>query len=190
MPQELLIRGIWPRSTGFWAVCFYMVLYIVRPWEKLIPELGEVKFERYATLIVLAIVVTKTGFRLRFDAPTIGILLFTAALGISAIDAVDSARTVYLQCSTDTLTQRIRRQPGDRPSLTGADPAEEMAVVLAEREPVYRAVADLIVDANDSTAQSYSHTNLIDRGHRVELRRLLVQRQLLFELRSFLKIKS
>jgi len=67
----------------------------------------------------------------------------------SAVEAAD-ARRVYLACGVEELARRLA---GDatttaaRPSLTGtASTTDEIAAVLAEREPTYRAVADEVVD--------------------------------------------
>lgn len=53
-----------------------------------------------------------------------------------------AARVIYLQCSPAILAQRLKKQPGDRPSLTGADIAEEIAAVAAGRHAAYQAMAD------------------------------------------------
>jgi len=56
---------------------------------------------------------------------------------------------VWLKAEAATLARRLRNDEGgfaSRPSLTGADPAAEMARVLAEREPLYRAAAHAILD--------------------------------------------
>jgi shikimate kinase len=58
------------------------------------------------------------------------------------------ARVIYLRCAVGTLRERLRREPGDRPSLTGADPIEEVGTVLAGRSARYEAVADIICDAD------------------------------------------
>lgn len=63
------------------------------------------------------------------------------------------AVTVYLHTSIDALWQRLSRDGGDRPSLTGADPVEEIASVLAQREPTYRSLADLIVTTDGRSAE-------------------------------------
>jgi shikimate kinase len=68
----------------------------------------------------------------------------------AAIDAARRARSalvVYLKAPTAQLVERLRRHPGDRPSLTGVDPAFEAGAVLALREPTYLEIADHIVDA-------------------------------------------
>jgi shikimate kinase len=56
---------------------------------------------------------------------------------------------IWLMADPVTLGQRLRQDQTSqefRPSLTGADPVEEMARVLAEREPLYRAAAHMIID--------------------------------------------
>jgi shikimate kinase len=56
---------------------------------------------------------------------------------------------IWLTADPATLGERLKRDQGSqafRPSLTGADPAAEMARVLAEREPLYRAAAHMTID--------------------------------------------
>ena len=56
---------------------------------------------------------------------------------------------IWLIAGPATLAQRLRQDQGSRefrPSLTGEDPAAEIARVLAEREPLYRAAAHLTID--------------------------------------------
>ena len=59
---------------------------------------------------------------------------------------------VYLRVPLEELYRRLTAdlKPGQRPSLTGKDPLEELAGVLAEREPLYREAAHIIVDAGRS----------------------------------------
>ncbi|TVR40282.1 MAG: hypothetical protein EA402_13875, partial [Planctomycetota bacterium] len=45
---------------------------------------------------------------------------------------------VYLQASAKVLATRLRRNPNNRPSLRGRHPADEVAELLAERDPWYR----------------------------------------------------
>ena len=60
-----------------------------------------------------------------------------------------SGIVVWLNADARVLVSRIGSREGwsSRPSLTGASPAEEMAQVLAQREPLYRETATLILDA-------------------------------------------
>ena len=53
-------------------------------------------------------------------------------------------RVVWLHAPAAVLAARVRGS--DRPSLTGADPADELAQVLASREALYRGCADEVVD--------------------------------------------
>ncbi len=56
---------------------------------------------------------------------------------------------VWLTADAATLGRRLRFDQGTgefRPSLTGQDPVAEIEQVLAEREPLYRAAAHLVVD--------------------------------------------
>ncbi len=57
---------------------------------------------------------------------------------------------LYLHAPAEVLCRRLVRHPGGRPSLTGASIADEVAVVLAQREPLYRACASAVVDASQS----------------------------------------
>lgn len=63
------------------------------------------------------------------------------------------ARVVYLQCPAAELSRRLVEHLGDRPSLTGADPAAEVDSILTEREPTYLALADHVVDATGSVSE-------------------------------------
>jgi shikimate kinase len=55
------------------------------------------------------------------------------------------AKLVYLRASAQTLRSRLENQTHDRPSLTGADPLAEIDAVLAQRDPMYLALADTVV---------------------------------------------
>lgn len=67
-------------------------------------------------------------------------------------------KVVYLQCTADELARRLEGDTGDRPSLTGADPAEEVATVLAERDPTFVNLSDEVLDVTgrspDEVAES------------------------------------
>ena len=54
---------------------------------------------------------------------------------------------VYLHAEAAVLQARLAHDPGNRPSLTGAPIADEVPRLLTEREPLYREVADAVVDA-------------------------------------------
>ena len=56
---------------------------------------------------------------------------------------------VWLQADADVIRERLAADPTTvqrRPGLTTANPLDEVATVLASREPLYRSLADLAVD--------------------------------------------
>lgn len=58
---------------------------------------------------------------------------------------------IYLTGSLDVLTSRIAGDTG-RPPLTDiTDPAKEMAAIIAERDPLYRAAADMVFDTDNKS---------------------------------------
>ena len=68
----------------------------------------------------------------------------------------DARHVVWLQADVDTIHERVS---GDattaerRPNLTIAGGREEIAQVLADRTPVYRECATLVVDTHDKSPQ-------------------------------------
>lgn len=57
----------------------------------------------------------------------------------------------YLHAPAEALQERLRRSAGGRPSLTGANVADEVPALLAQRDPLYRAIAGAVVDATRPT---------------------------------------
>jgi shikimate kinase len=55
---------------------------------------------------------------------------------------------VYLHAPVAVLQERLRRDAGGRPSLSGATVADEVPRLMALREPLYREVADAVVAAD------------------------------------------
>ncbi len=84
---------------------------------------------------------------------------------IAAQQRAGRAKVIYLRCATDELVRRLAHDPGDRPSLTQGDPAQETAAVLAQREPTYRELADLEYDVTD-TAPEEAAKGLIELAFR------------------------
>jgi len=77
----------------------------------------------------------------------------------AALDAAGARCTViYLRARASTLGARIAADAATaeaRPSLSGlAGSADEVADVLAAREPTYRAVADHVIDVDDRTVEA------------------------------------
>lgn len=61
------------------------------------------------------------------------------------------AMVCYLECPPSILARRLRENLGDRPSLTGTDPADEVEHILLLRQETYRALADVTVQTGQSS---------------------------------------
>lgn len=61
------------------------------------------------------------------------------------------AVVLYLRAVPETLRERLRGDPRPRPALLGCDALQEVAVVLAARDPIYRSLADAIVETEGLT---------------------------------------
>ena len=55
----------------------------------------------------------------------------------------DAGPVVWLTAAVDELEARVSTDAADRPSLTGGDPAAEMAEVLSARRPLYQEIATI-----------------------------------------------
>ncbi|HMG29478.1 MAG TPA: shikimate kinase [Jiangellaceae bacterium] len=62
-------------------------------------------------------------------------------------DPPDDVALVWLRARIDTLAERLRRDPADRPWLTG-DLERSLRAMAAEREPAFAAFADVVVDVD------------------------------------------
>ncbi|MGR9090804.1 MAG: shikimate kinase AroK [Gammaproteobacteria bacterium] len=60
---------------------------------------------------------------------------------------------VYLHADIDQLVERTRRD-ANRPLLNTEDPAARMRELLEHREPLYREIADLIIDTGNLNMQN------------------------------------
>jgi shikimate kinase len=69
---------------------------------------------------------------------------------IQAERAAGRAFVVYLRCEVSALQTRLAATPGDRPSLTGVDPIEEIEAVVRSRETTYQALADLACETTNA----------------------------------------
>ncbi len=60
---------------------------------------------------------------------------------------------IWLTARIETIARRIHGDAG-RPSLTGADPVEEIRSVLAEREPLYLDACDFLIATDDRAPET------------------------------------
>ena len=65
-----------------------------------------------------------------------------------------SGRVIWLRADPRALRRRI--QVSDRPSLTGAPPAAELAELLRRREPLYAQCATVTIDTTHTSPQEVS----------------------------------
>ena len=72
-----------------------------------------------------------------------------------AVEQAPDAKRIYLSCDPEVLYQRINGDEttqAERPALTDQGGGlEEVKQVLAQRDPVYRAVADVVFDVTFCT---------------------------------------
>jgi len=66
---------------------------------------------------------------------------------------VNRGFVIYLQAPLEQLVERTSRDR-NRPLLQAEDPRARLAAILAERDPLYRQVADLIVKTDHRTVRS------------------------------------
>lgn len=60
----------------------------------------------------------------------------------------------YLNATAATLRERLRHADNaDRPSLSGADPLDEIETVLAQRDGLYRSLASRVVETEGRTPE-------------------------------------
>jgi shikimate kinase len=64
-----------------------------------------------------------------------------------------AARTFWLDGPVEVLVARLAADPTPRPSLTGADPADEVRILADRRAPLYGSVAEAGLDARRSVEQ-------------------------------------
>ena len=90
-------------------------------------------------------------------AGTAPLVLATGGGAVLAVENRDLLRArggtvVYLHAAAALLQARLRRHAGGRPSLSRAGVAEEVPAILARRAPLYQAVADVVVEADQAPA--------------------------------------
>jgi len=81
------------------------------------------------------------------------------ATGGGVVERADSrawlaraARSVYLVVPLEVLRARLGADPNPRPALTGtgADPAAELEAVVRRRDPLYRSLAEAVVECGEA----------------------------------------
>ncbi len=107
---------------------------------------------RQAEAAVLAEVLRATGQVVALGGGTP--MVDDARRQIGSRQRAGAARVVYLRCDIDEIARRLARHGGDRPSLTGADPIDEIRIVLEAREPTYRLLADIVYDVTRVTPEA------------------------------------
>lgn len=113
----------------------------------------------------------ETGFRVR-EAQAIeeltaldGIVLATG--GGAVLREANRARlaargtVIYLRARPEELYVRVRHDR-NRPLLATADPLETLRRLYTERDPLYRSIADLVIDTGRQSVQVLAR-DLIDR---------------------------
>ena len=76
---------------------------------------------------------------------------------------------VWLTAPIDTIRRRLAADPAThdrRPALRGGDPLAEIEGTVREREPLYRACADLTIDSGDTTPAEVANRIAIWLGQR------------------------
>jgi shikimate kinase len=68
---------------------------------------------------------------------------------------------VYLHASPEDLYLRVRHDKG-RPLLATPDPKAKLAALYEERDPLYRQIADIVVDTGAQSAQTLAR-QVLDR---------------------------
>jgi shikimate kinase len=69
----------------------------------------------------------------------------------------DRGTVVYLHATADTLYARIRNAR-NRPMLKVEDPRERLAVLYRERDPLYREVADHVIESDRDTVMRFARS--------------------------------
>jgi len=71
-----------------------------------------------------------------------------AARLLRGADRRNRTRVLYLRAEPETLLRRIESDTTDRPALVGGRPLAEIRQLFEERDPLYRELADEIIDAD------------------------------------------
>lgn len=74
---------------------------------------------------------------------------------------------IYLRAKVEDLWQRTRHDKS-RPLLQTADPQAKLAELYAQRDPLYREIADIVMDSGDQSVHALVHQieDLLKRSHK------------------------
>ena len=72
---------------------------------------------------------------------------------------------VYLRATPEHLYERVR-QDRNRPLLATADPLARLRELYAQRDPLYRAIADVVIDTGRQSVQALARALLDKLGPR------------------------
>jgi shikimate kinase len=78
----------------------------------------------------------------------------TAPGAVGVLRSTPDAKVIYLRSSAAQLQSRLRADHNPRPSLTGADPIDEVPTVFAQRDDVYGAIADIVIETDRLTTDA------------------------------------
>jgi shikimate kinase len=117
----------------------------------------------------------EAGFRARESAVLAeltaleGVVLATGGGAVLAEDnrrrLAASGAVVYLRAQPEDLYERVR-QDRNRPLLATADPLGRLRALYVERDPLYRSIADLVVDTGRQSVQALVRTLIDELGDR------------------------
>lgn len=83
--------------------------------------------------------------------------------GGAVLDALNRERlkarglVVYLHAQPGELAKRLGRDRGSRPLLQGVDPRTRLEELYAVRDPLYREVADVVIDTGRQSVSTLSN---------------------------------
>jgi shikimate kinase len=78
----------------------------------------------------------------------------------------EGGTVIYLHAKPEDLFERVRHDKS-RPLLDTADPLARLRELYVQRDPLYRSIADLIVDTGTQSVQALTH-KLIERLHALQ----------------------
>lgn len=113
--------------------------------------LGEEAFRDIETGVILGLIDIK------------GAVISTGGGAIKSPENVKALKegnfVIYLHASVDALFHRISGVSGaaGRPLARPMQDPRDLAIMLAEREPLYRGAADLVIDTDDKPIQAVEH---------------------------------